>query len=76
MQSLKYVLSRQTPVNWVQTPTSPETSAQSTHVTATITDVTVDAYACKLSFKDNRLFRINVLKACRPGSSTFQTLIA
>jgi hypothetical protein len=56
MQSLKESLSRQKPVNWLQTPTSPEASAYSTHVTATISDVTVDNKACKVSFKDGRLF--------------------
>ena len=56
MQSLKGMLSRQKPVNWSQTPASPGTLAYSTHVTATIRDVTVDSRACKISFKDGRLF--------------------
>lgn len=57
MGSLKEMLSRQKPVQWVQTPTNPENSAQPTRVIATLTDVTVDADACKLSFKDGRVFQ-------------------
>lgn len=56
MQSLKGILAKQNPVHWVQTPTSPEIPAQSTPVTASITDVTVNVDACTLSLKDGRVF--------------------
>ena len=56
LQSLKEMLLRQKPVSWVQTPTSPEISAEPTPVTASITDVRVDLEACTLSFKDGRVF--------------------
>ena len=56
MQTLKEVLTSQKPVNWAQIPTNPELSAQSASVTSSITDVSVDADACTLSFKEGRVF--------------------
>jgi hypothetical protein len=56
MQSLKEILLKQKPVTWVQAPTTRGTSAQSTSMTASISDVRVDADACTLSFKDGRVY--------------------
>ena len=56
MQSLQTMLSRQDQVSWVQAPSKSDNSAQATHVTATLTDVTVDVSACRLLFKDGRVF--------------------
>ena len=56
MQSLKAALSRQDQVSWVQVPSQPEDSKQATHVSASLTGVTVEPGACSLSFKDGRVF--------------------
>jgi hypothetical protein len=56
MNRLRDVLSNHGQVNWVQTPAASDVPPQSTHVTATLTDVAVDVGTCKLSFKDGRVF--------------------
>ncbi len=56
MRHLQETLSSQAEVKWVQGPTDPGREAQSTHVSASLTDVAVDDHACTVSFKDNRVF--------------------
>lgn len=56
LRSLEETLSRQKPVQWVQTATGPENPVASTRVTASITAVKADAEACTLSLKDGRSY--------------------
>jgi hypothetical protein len=56
MKNLQSLLAQQQQVNWVQTPTNSEQSAQATHVVATLAAVNVDSSACKLTFQDGRVF--------------------
>jgi hypothetical protein len=56
MKNLQYLLAQQESVSWVQTPSNSEHSAESTRVVATLAAVNVDSSACKLTFKDGRVF--------------------
>src|SRR5690348_4181725 len=56
LQRLQQILASQSSVNWVQTPVNSQHISDATHVTASLTGVTVEPAACALSFKDGRSF--------------------
>jgi hypothetical protein len=56
MKNLQDLLAQQQRVNWVQTPTDSGHAAESTKVVATLAAVNVDSSACKLTFKDGRVY--------------------